>query len=1200
MNYNNNELLRELSSLPPEDQGSQFSDLGLSGIRRDYGLSGMGAYDGDDEDITHELNRMMNFNDTYQSDDREFQYEYYSPEYTKPMDVHVQRNIIFDDHYEQEPTNDISEIRKQYGGVPIGKSSDVFDRTDETNSLVFNNATFDDTNFDDIIDSDPREGTSSILYDNNQNGEGYGDDESLSASRVFVTNFLEDLTLPLGHVLVGLQNDMMVYGDKHHSETTSMLSSLLRATLEGNSSTESSFLNGLKFQYELFMRHPLWNTLVGIQRYLISPAFKALGGLLFGFNKKSSVEEKILKAIEKQTEFQMTGEIGGRGFFQKIIERGVLGSAASAIAFPFMNRFGLSTEDAQRREDARSRGETVDGGIGNWLNDKFRSSDITKRGRNGLGTEGEEGYQSDLERIGKTDVKDIPSIIANLFKKKYDESGFDELTSDVELESLWESIRQNIRDNQFSITDKSQERDELLDDLNNMSINTVASMVIRSANVVFESAQSNDDSGTNISGKQTRSSLSDGDVNDLSNQLNQFFKENNTTTSKVNENVRSQNSPTFTNKYDDPMVISGKDPSTSIVDLSFISNISSDEGLLIKNPITETLTKKDAEFTSLTARKQENVWDEEQTHRDHSDGLLSDIRKYNKKTAKETEKTRKQGIWRMLFGLGGMLIAGVGAVVSGVIGIGTAIAAGVGTIVTALWATKGKNVFDALKRGGSTYRNRRTSRPPRTQTPPTPRSSRVTAPPRVTSGASTRPSVGSSVASGANATGTTARAVKGVGRVGGVVGLGLAGMQAHDIWTDEEATTNEKLEQSTGLGGSLAGGWAGMKAGAAVGGVAGAGFLGIGALPGAIIGGLAGGFGGSILGGMAGDSVGAALFGEDDEVVGLETQPSNTTPKVDAIKKPVIISPPTNDTIKKSEVSSIVGSVKGPSDELKYKPSINNIAEIRKSYPLSDDDEDGMITESYSYGMDYDELTALHESKKLNNFSSNDISNVNDSNSTRNVSGIGTTSPVTSKINNINSIGGQVSRISEGSITANDLSSGYFRSIEDTNNINTSNNLVGGSNRNLISGGYIDTSTTTPTSIDSSSMSIGGIDTKSVDTKSTSNRLEQFGSDITNSIKSMTVDLGGKMSEVFTSLTGDIDNSITATTNSKMGMELQSSVVDNTLNIRESSEAGNTFLKSIEKTLGDMLSLQKLQASAEQVDDNSGILNTMKNFITGN
>lgn len=1072
-------IMRELDSLKPDDN-LQYNGIGLGGIRSRQVFEDSQVEFDDPDDITHQLRRRIEFDNEFDGLDRQhdeiqraIQFEDQKPfdplvikrkiefDYEYPEDRYPAGAINFADRSKFEPdessASGLAKFRRDYGSIS-DLQRDTFQPDDPNDQLHVDKALIGKIEFE-----DPRMGTTSILYDNGmagRDGNIDGDDElnANGISRVEVTNFVADLILPVTHMLETLTEAQFMSDRDNTRSIVSMLGNILRSNIENHEKTNSSFLNGLKFQYDLFMRHPLWNTMVGIQRYLISPAFKLVGGLLFGFNKKASVEEKILKAIEQQTEFMSTGEIGGRGLMERIMNRGILGTVASAAAYPILNSLGISKAEAQRREDSRARGENVESNLLGWLTDRYGRGDITQRGRGGRGEIEEGRYESSVEKVTEW--------FRNKLKKE---------TTSTALATIDEV-------NRVQYDNPADEME--LSNLNIMQIGMVDKLLIDNADLSFSEKIMRDFSQSFVDAITVVANAATGDVRSIRELTPEFDINSANPIDELNSNISSmfRNMSSVTADRPTGNVVADSIATGNDDNGSRLSNIITETGMLVEQPEMIVAVRKGMEVDKIVNRKQEDIWTEESVHRNRDVSIMDDVRKFTKETAKETEKVRKQGTWRMLLGLGSSLIAGISAVTSSVLSIGGAIVAAIagGSLIS-----KATDLF-----GGRNKRRGPAAPPPRV-------------PPGRTPGATPRapgPNIGT------------------VGKVGGVLGAGLAAYEGYDIWTDEESSTGQKLRDTTSLGGSVVGGLAGAKAGAVAGAALGSIVPFFGTAVGGIVGGLAGGIGGSMLGGSAGDSLGSIFtLGDDD------------TP---------VMKVPTDGSIMENLRNSEV-STKSEEEAIAAEKANPEKSIVQQVKDKASEVGNGLIGASKSV---------------VDGVKSGDTPIVN----------TGTTSVVQPMTDPTDSKGIMSSIFGYNS---DDLAA---KGVETTSAIS----------------GLI------PDSVTNGIESISSRYRES--TTEVSSRLDVFGSQVSSSIKKLSDD----MRFTIGSMVDKGGDSITAIQNSKAGIELQSVISENTFSMAEANEVGNKILKTIEKTLGDMLNLQKTQASAEPTDDNSTLIDSMKNFMT--
>lgn len=1124
------EIMRELDSLQEELESRHSA--GISGIR--------GAAD-------VELTRNIEFENEFEDpedhyDEIQEAMEFDDQDFDNFEEVHVRRKIVFDNEYTEPERYEPSIVMSSKGYEPdeVESSFNYFKSAygtirgnqrlpdedfqgdeqapefgDVNGNMYFDNAQFGDGVFP---TEDPR-GSQSSIMDEFQNVDS-------GISNVQVTNFNEDFLSPFRHYHDELNHHDNLREDARHKENAHLLSSILRVSANGIEKGEKTLANTLRLQYDLFMRHPIWNSLMGLQKYLIGPAFRLMSGVLFGFKNSKSTDELILQSIEQQTEFLMTGEIGGRGFFQSLMERGIVGNAISAISYPLLKSVGISKADAQRREDARGRGEEVNSsllslsGIAGRLADSLGSGDITRRGRNGLGTQEEGKYESFIERM--TD---------KLFKK-------DELP-DI-----------HIPDSVFpdDIYDSKDGIEKQIDKLDEIHIKSVGSVVIDDGQLVlpplFNNMFSNLFSDDMFKDKEI---ILEGPVAD------------NDTSSIISKSKQEFEDEGFDNE--DPV----KDILEELNDRKILnSDDFKSEGVGVKLDESNHLDRIDSEVDNLRHTKQEDAWTEEQTYRGDTTGLMTDIRKYAKKTAKETEDIRQQGTMRMLLGIGAALISGIGAVVAGVASIGGAIVSAISALSFGGLLGKGKDLIGDVFGGRS--RRRRNGRDNDNDD----NDSRA---------------------------GDKTKFLK---RVGGVVSAVLAVNEAKDIWTDEEATTGEKLHESTELAGGVVGGVAGAKLGAAGGAALGATIgsvipvLGtaiggtIGGLLGGVVGGAAGYFGGSAIG----DTVGSVFSGSDEpeieESSGIPvmTIPSSKDSDASLMERlrsttvtPYVPEPEPEEEPEESAIGKAVTNVKE-----KY---VNTRSDIREKL-------DGVSIKEMNLGDTKDEIGGLLTSTKQVGV---DLLTMRDE--------------VRSKFDDVKLEGIP----STGDMIQSGRTKLYEKGILNTDNdpqlmiekgiTNIKGHLGGDSiwgrnkeepveEENVISG-----------ILKNTMMGVGGFVNNIIDNPILQDSnppekspMERFGilegfNPFGNSKNRSATDSIENPHE------NKEENPIVAIQSPMNNLSLQAMIAENTLNMSETSEIGNGYLKNIHKTLGDMLKIQQLLASAEPTDDNSGVISSMKNFLLG-
>lgn len=1035
---------------------------------------------------------------------------------------------------------------------------------------------------------DPREDGSGFMgkteYDNDL------DNVTSRIYRAEVTNFMADLVMPMSNLLLDLAELKELQDKTNFGQVTSMQANMLRAMYDTSEESTGSFLHGIKGQYELFMRNPAWNALVGLNRYLVSPMFSAATSVLFGRSKDNDVQKKILKAIQEQTEFQMKGEIEGRGFFDKLKDRGVVGTAGSLLGGVLLDSVGISKSEGQRREDKRARGEQVNWSPTGWLSDMYSKGDITRRGRHGLGTIEEGRYESNTEKVRNwvTDLKFLDPLkketgLSTDTSTKVHQGEFIPKSDGIESASI-ESPELNI--DEVSLLDIANVRTmmfggtmsitpNVMNDLSEQMKDTLFSM--SESNIIntpeFTHLMSNDNSSTNQAMNRMLSTLNnngivitDHDVREnssihntvLPNQYNEnnqrslslnstqtetsgvdvLSGQNNTqsTTSNIGESAFSFGNIFNTTNKEDGQV----DP---------LQNIVSDDGMTVESPVLNESISKTNEIQNIHNRKEMEQWDDNTTTMDVIMGILNAIKSSTKTTAKETTKVRRQGFMRMLLSAGGILVNGIGTMIKGIGSVVSTIAAWGGSIVAAVAA----GAWGRYRRGRGTPKttprpttaNRKAPRP--TSTPKT------STTPRTPSGglfgglrdraSNAYQGVKNVGAKGLGyakekAGGFIKGADKGtsskVGKIGGgLVTAALAVPEALSIINDEDSTTTEKLRDGTGLGGSVAGGLVGAKAGAAAGAAIGSIIPIGGTAVGGIIGGLAGGIGGAFLGRKAGDTAGSVFTlgrsKEEDEAYHAQKE---------------------KERIEKEQKGSFIGNLFGFGKDDKEKDTITPSTKS-PVIPKSNFGGKPLETNTPNFANKFpepktpDNLVVNGSANSVNNSESNSVissNNVSDGND--------------SFINRaLNMVGDAKSDNTTSENFANSRSSLQLAQPE-------------------------------PVKIDLGSKSNGNVEE--------SNGLTKLGSTLTTSIKS----LGDRFDGFFAQNETNFE-AINVKETQKNTLEVQRVISEKTTEANESSEVGNGHLKTIEKTLSDMLRLQKSQMVQDQPDDNSGILSSMSNYLRG-
>lgn len=128
---------------------------------------------------------------------------------------------------------------------------------------------------------------------------------------------------------------------------------------------------------------------------------------------------------------------------------------------------------------------------------------------------------------------------------------------------------------------------------------------------------------------------------------------------------------------------------------------------------------------------------------------------------------------------------------------------------------------------------------------------------------------------------------KWAGRIGGALALAGSAYQLYDAWSDDEASTSQKVQATGGAIGSGLGGWGGAMAGAATGAMLGSIVPVIGTGIGAAIGGALGGIGGSLGGDWLGDALGGVVgkwFDKEPPEASLRVEVSDDRVRVSSME----------------------------------------------------------------------------------------------------------------------------------------------------------------------------------------------------------------------------------------------------------------------------------------------------------------------------
>jgi hypothetical protein len=277
-----------------------------------------------------------------------------------------------------------NEYRKQLGivGVQMMRLSDEGDKLleeDRSSSDVFEGRK---TNSLVDVDNQSDAFVDAMIASQDQLAFNLVERMKATTFKVRITNALADLVEPLVSRLNISQEEIEAGDIRRHHEIGMYLDKILQAVDNLDKSADSN--RGWYLATKDFFRHPELYIGRAVVKGIVA-TFKFGFGALFGFKKEKSDTDRIVDAIEKQTEWHMTNSVDqSRGFFERLKAQGVLGMGVRGIANLGLRVAGVDKKKAQAQEDARASGEAVPRSVRGVLSDIIYKSDITKKGR--LGT----------------------------------------------------------------------------------------------------------------------------------------------------------------------------------------------------------------------------------------------------------------------------------------------------------------------------------------------------------------------------------------------------------------------------------------------------------------------------------------------------------------------------------------------------------------------------------------------------------------------------------------------------------------------------------------------------------------------------------------------------------------------------------------------------------------------------------------------
>lgn len=202
-----------------------------------------------------------------------------------------------------------------------------------------------------------------------------------STFKVNVVNAYHDIVMPMIEELQLMSLAQRRVEARNHLETTLYLSQMIEL-LHANNSGDETGGRSIILATQRFFRKPIWmhlgNVLANTTKLMTSIAWKTL----FGASGKQTVEERILTAIQQQTEFFRTGEIRQeRGFFKRLVSGGLVGGMGMMMEGVVKDVFNISRDNAQLREIQRKNGEEISNNISDKLSELLFNSSVNKQGR---------------------------------------------------------------------------------------------------------------------------------------------------------------------------------------------------------------------------------------------------------------------------------------------------------------------------------------------------------------------------------------------------------------------------------------------------------------------------------------------------------------------------------------------------------------------------------------------------------------------------------------------------------------------------------------------------------------------------------------------------------------------------------------------------------------------------------------------------
>lgn len=144
--------------------------------------------------------------------------------------------------------------------------------------------------------------------------------------KVKITDVMSDLIDPVEGILRDIQHTSRIHQNRLHHESTLYYQGMINAIGNLGANNRSNFFRALYLNYQSFMRHPVMNSLLALNDYFVKPLMRFGMSTMFGFGKQSD-SQKIIEAINKQTDVVSSGGTDKASPLRRLIKQGVVGFA---------------------------------------------------------------------------------------------------------------------------------------------------------------------------------------------------------------------------------------------------------------------------------------------------------------------------------------------------------------------------------------------------------------------------------------------------------------------------------------------------------------------------------------------------------------------------------------------------------------------------------------------------------------------------------------------------------------------------------------------------------------------------------------------------------------------------------------------------------------------------------------------------------